>query len=90
MIQPVFQASYTATAATTTIVTGGVVEIHTVVLPKATAGTLSYQDASGNVYFAVAVASGPATLLLDMVCNNGLKVVQSSAADQVITTYQIP
>ena len=87
MIQQEYQASYTATAATTTISSKKAL-LHSVNIPKATVGTLSYQDSSSNVYFAIPTAASAGSYQYDMVCNNGLKLVQSSASDQITTTYQ--
>lgn len=87
MIQPEFTATYTATGATASIATGKLV-LHSINIPKATVGTLSYQDTSNNVYFALPTGTAGGTYLYDMTCNAGLQVVQSSASDQIVTTWQ--
>ena len=85
-----YQSSYTATASTTTVSTGGLLELHTVNVPKATVGTLSFQDRNSNVYFAMPTGTVANTYIYDMTCADGLKIVQSSASDQIVTTYTQP
>lgn len=85
-----YQSSYTATAATTVVSTGGLLELHTVNVPKATVGTLSYQDKNSNVYFALPTGTVGGSYRYDMTLADGLKIVQSSASDQITTTYKQP
>lgn len=87
MIQQEFSGAYTATAATASVTTGRIV-LHTVSVPKLTVGTLSFQDVNNNVYFAMPTGVAANTYTYDMVLNNGLQIVQGSASDQVVTTYQ--
>jgi hypothetical protein len=86
-IIPQFQASYTATAATTAISTGGIM-IHTVVFPKALAGTVSLTDTAGSTTYAAFPVGSIGSIILDIVVAGGLKIVQGSAADQVTITWQ--
>lgn len=86
MIQPEYQLAYTATAATTTIATGNI-NLHTINIPKASAGALSYTDSADVQYFYLPTAS-IGTFICDCVLNNGLKIVQASAADYVTTTWK--
>lgn len=88
MITPEYQASYTATAATASIAGAGNVNLHSVNIPKATVGTLSFQDVSGNVYFAMPTGTVANTYIYDCVLNNGLQIVATSAADQIVTTWK--
>lgn len=87
---PTYQPSYTATAATSTIVSAGLLELHTIVVPKLTVGTLSYQDTAGTVYFAFPTGVAAGTYTFDCVLNNGLKIVQASASDQITTNWKKP
>lgn len=87
-IEPEYQASYTATAATASIATGGNINLHTVNIPKATVGTLSFQDISNNVYFVMPTGTAGNTYIYDAVLNNGLQIVASSASDQIVTTWK--
>lgn len=86
----IFQATYTATAGTASMVSSGVATLHTIIVPKATVGTLTYKDKSGNTYFALPTASVGPTYVLDMVCNDGLILNQSSGSDQIVTTWSKP
>ncbi len=62
--------------------------VHTVTFPKTSAGTVALTDTAGNTYVAFPAATIAGTYLLDIVCNAGLKIVQGSASDQVIVTWQ--
>lgn len=86
-IIPQFQASYTATAATVAIATGPAM-IHTVVFPKASASTVSLTDTAGSTTYAAFPTGSIGSVILDMVCSNGIKIVQGSATDQITVTWQ--
>ncbi len=84
---PQFQASTTATAATVAIATGPVL-VHTVINPKASAGTMSLTDTGGSTTYYSSPTASIGCAILDMVCSNGLKIVQGSAADTITVTWQ--
>jgi hypothetical protein len=88
MTDNIYQARYTATAGTASVSTGGTLVVHTVVVPKTTGGTLSFQDVTGGVYFAFPTATIAGTYLLDATCNNGLNIIQGTGTDQITTTWK--
>lgn len=91
MIQPQYQLTAITTQTTTVIEAGAKnLTIHTVNCPKATSGTVTFEDiaASPNSYFVLPIGS-IGSLRFDSVCPNGLKVV-TSAADTVLVTTQTP
>lgn len=87
MIQPEFRYAYPATATTASIATGHVL-LHSINVPKASAGAITVLDASGNTYFAFPSATVAGTYIYDITLSNGLSVLQASAADQVVYAYQ--
>lgn len=91
MINPQYQLTAITTQTTTTIVSDSRnVTIHTVNCPKATTGTVTFNDITGSpvTYFVLPIGS-IGSFVLDISCGNGLKVV-TSAADTVLVTTQIP
>lgn len=85
-----YQAAYIATQTTTTVVASGNSVIHTVNIPIATTGTVTFEDiaVSPNTYFVLPIGS-VGSFRFDSSAPNGLKVV-TSAADKVIITYKAP
>ena len=74
--------------ATTTNVATGTVFIHTIVVPIASAGTLTFRDrASSPVTYFVLPIGSVGSFLLDAVFPNGLAIV-TSASDKAIITYE--
>jgi len=59
--------------------------IHTVIIPKTTSGTVTFQSLAATpvVYFVLPAATIADSYLFDSVCGNGLDVV-TSAGDVVI------
>lgn len=91
MIQTQYQPTYISTATTTTIEGSAKnITIHTVNIPIATTGTVTFEDitASPVIYFVFPIGS-IGSFRLDSICSNGLKVV-TSATDKVIVTTQTP
>lgn len=84
-----FQTAYIATATTTNIVAANKnLKIHSVVVPKATAGTVTFNDRTGSpvTYFTFPASTVGATYIFDSVFPNGLSVITASA-DIIIVNY---
>ncbi len=78
--------TYITTNTTTHIAAIGVdAVVHTVIIPKTTSGTVTFQSLAATpvVYFVLPAATIAGSYLLDTVCGNGLDVV-TSASDVVI------
>lgn len=78
-------AIYISTNATTHVQPTGSVIVHTVVIPKTTTGSVTFQStaASAVTYFVLPTATIAGTYTFNSVCGNGLDVV-TSASDVVI------
>lgn len=87
MIQPQYVPTFITTATTTTIAGAGNITVHTISFPKATAGTVTVQNAAGDSLFVFPVAS-IGSMILDIIFPVGLKIVTASA-DAVIVTTQV-
>ena len=91
MIQPQYQPTYISTQ-TTTVIEGSAknITVHTVNIPIALTGALTFEDITGTpvVYFVFPIGS-VGTFLLDVSLSNGLKVV-TAAGDKVLITTQQP
>lgn len=89
-MNPLYQLIAISTQTTTTVAASGNVRIHTVICPKATTGTVTFEDIAGSpaTYFVLPIGS-IGCFILDASAPNGLKVV-TSAADTVLINYQIP
>lgn len=83
-MQDFYKTTAVATQTTTLVVAASNVHIHTVVCPKATTGTVTFNDVAGspNTYFVLPIGS-IGTFILDSVFPNGLSVI-TSAADTVL------
>ncbi|MGH7249354.1 MAG: hypothetical protein ACREGC_00085 [Minisyncoccia bacterium] len=78
--------TYITTNTTTHIAAlGDETTIHTVIIPKTTSGTVTFQSLADTpvVYFVLPTATIAGSYLFDCVCGNGLDVV-TSASDVVI------
>lgn len=73
---------------TTTVISTGAVNVHTIAIPKATTGTVTLQNAAGTSLIVLPVAS-IGTLILDAIYPAGLSIV-TSASDIVAVTYTTP
>ncbi len=80
--------TYIHTQTTTHVVTAGEVTVHTVVIPKTTGGTITFQDIAGTAYFVFPSSTVAGSYLLDGVCGNGLDVVTASADTLIINSNQ--
>lgn len=82
---------YTTTAftgsATTTIGTSNVF-VHTVIIPKTTAGTVTLEATDGTDYFVFPASTVAGSYLLDTVFSSGLKITTSGADTGAITWGQ--
>lgn len=89
-MNPLYQIGAITTQTTTTVAASGNVRLHTVNFPKATSGTVTFEDISGSpvVYFTFPIGS-IGCMILDGSCPNGLKIV-TSAADTCVFAYQVP
>lgn len=80
-----------STNTTTSIVsTSSVVLLHAVILPKASAGTITFNDVTGSpvTYFTLPASTVGTTLYFDdIVLKNGLSVITASA-DNVIVVWK--
>ncbi len=80
-----------STATTTSIVaTSDLVVLHAIILPKNSAGTITFEDVTGSpvTYFVLPAATVAGTYMFsDIVFPNGLKVVTSSS-DNVIVVWK--
>lgn len=88
MITPQYQPTAIKTATTTTIASAGNITIHTVICPKALAGTATFQSGTAAEYFVLPIGS-IGSFLLDSCYPAGLAVV-TSAGDTVLVTTQVP
>lgn len=80
--------TYISTQTTTTIYTGGNVQIHTVICPIALTGTATFQDTgSPTTYFVLPIGS-IGCFILDCNFPNGLAVVTSAADKLIVSTAQ--
>lgn len=84
-----FQYKAISTNTTTVFAASGNITVHTVCFPKATAGTVTFQDAAAAAYITFPASTVAGTYRLDSVFGNGLSVVTASA-DNVVVTYKIP
>lgn len=80
--------TYISTATTTNITTGNV-QIHTIVCPIALTGTATFQDRAGSpvAYFVLPIGS-IGTFIFDVNLPNGLAVVTSAADKLIVNTKQ--
>ncbi len=86
-----FILSAISTQTTTNVLTtANNITLHTVTCPKATTGTITFEDITGSpvTYFVLPVGS-IGSFRLDVTLSNGLKVV-TAAADTVLISYQLP
>ena len=84
-----FNPTYISTNTTTAIEANSrVIKLHTVVIPKATAGTVTFQDKAGTTYFVLPAAS-IGTLIFDVNLPNGLSVVTASADTIIVNTAKL-
>lgn len=83
-MQDFYTTKAISTQTTTSVVTGGNVHIHTIVCPKATTGTVTFNDVAGSpaTYFVLPIGS-IGTFIMDAVYPNGLSVI-TSAGDNVL------
>ena len=78
-----FNATAISTATTTNIETNSrQIKLHTVICPKATTGTVTFNDKAGTTYFVLPIGS-IGTFIFDINLPNGLSIV-TSAGDTVI------
>lgn len=85
------QPNSIAGSGTTNIAALGInITVHTVVIPKTSAGTITLQDraASPNTYYQFPASTVAGSYLVDILCNNGLAVVTSGADTPLVTTIQ--
>jgi len=84
-----YQTKYISTATTTTLALAGRnSKIHTIVIPKTTTGTVTFQDKTGTpvTQFVLPASTVAGTYIIDSVFGNGLDVI-TSQADVVIINY---
>ncbi len=78
-----------ATQTTTHIAAiGQAVIVHSVVLPVTNAGTITFQSLAATpvVYFVLPASTLAQTMVLDVVCGNGLDVVTASGDKVMVIT----
>ncbi len=80
--------TYIHTQTTTPIATSGSVTVHTVVIPKTTGGTITFQDIAGTAYFVFPASTIAGSYLLDGVCGNGLDVVTGAGDTLIVNSAQ--
>ncbi len=82
--------TYITTNTTTHIATSGSGVVHTVVIPKTTTGTVTFQSIAGTpvIYFVFPASTIAGSYLLDGVFGNGLDVVTSASDVVIVTTGQ--
>jgi hypothetical protein len=88
-MQQDYLVKYISTNTTTNLAAAGRnSRVHTVILPKNSTGTVTFQDKTGSpvTQFVLPTSTVAGTYILDVVFGNGLDVV-TSAADTVIVTY---
>ena len=78
-----FSPNYIHTMTTTVIAASGHVEVGTVVIPKTTSGTITFQDQAGTAYFVFPSSTVAGSYRFNSIFGNGLSIV-TSAADTLI------
>ncbi len=80
--------TYIHTQTTTHIATSGEVTIATVIIPKTTSGTITFQDIAGTAYFVLPASTIANTYEFDGVCGNGLDVVTGAGDTLIVNSAQ--
>ncbi len=82
--------TYIHTQTTTHISTSGSTVVHTVIIPKTTSGTVTFQSIASTpvVYFTLPASTIAGSYLLDGVCGNGLDVVTGAGDVAIINSKQ--
>ncbi len=75
-------------ASTTTAIFTGNGYVHTVVIPKGSAGTITFEATDGTDYFVFPTATVAGTYIFDAVFPDGLKVTTSGADIGVVNFGQ--
>lgn len=88
MIQNQYQPTYISSATTTVVQAAGLLTLHTVVVPVASTGAITFQDSSGTAYFVLPVGT-VGSFRFDATLNKGLSIV-TAAADKLVATTQTP
>lgn len=76
-------------SATTAVATGNVM-VHTLIIPKTTAGTVTLVDTAGSpaTYYAFPASTIAGSYILDCEFGNGLQIVTSGADTGLVTISQ--
>ncbi len=80
--------TYIHTQTTTHIATSGSVNVHTVIIPKTTSGTITFQDIAGTAYFVLPASTIANSYKFDSVCGNGLDVVTGAGDVLIVNSNQ--
>lgn len=75
-------------ASTTTVIGTGNVFVHTIIIPKTSAGTITLEQADGTDYFVFPSSTVAGTYIFDAVFPSGLSVVTSGADVGVVNFGQ--
>lgn len=78
--------TYISTATTTAIATGNTY-LHTIVIPIASAGAITIEQANGTDYFVLPIGS-VGTLWFDCVLPSGLQVITASGDKVILNWHQ--
>lgn len=82
--------TYIHTQTTTHITTTGSTTIHTVIIPKTTSGTITFQSIAATpvVYFVLPASTIAGSYKFDGVCGNGLDVVTAAGDTLIVNSNQ--
>ncbi len=82
--------TYIHTQTTTHIATSGSVTVHTVVIPKTTSGSITFQSVAATpvTYFVLPASTIAGSYKFDGVCGNGLDVVTGAGDVAIINSHQ--
>jgi len=91
MTREIYTTTTISTSTTTTVYATGNFFLHTIVLPKATSGAVTFEDVAGSpvTYFVLPSATVAGTLIFDSIFPNGLKVVTAAADTVIINSSQV-
>ncbi len=88
MFDRFFSPLYIHTQTTTVAAASGVVVLHTVIIPKTTGGTITFQDKAGTAYFVFPASTIAGSYMFDVALGNGLSIVTASGDTLIVNSAQ--